>query len=429
MLKLSINTEQNKKSYFVYVLLGIVVSCYFFPFEFTFLPSGINTKIMLAVLGIFFLGHLCIDRRKIEIDSILLYGSIFAIIFSAIGYISMDINYSSDSSYATYFISFATWLGAAYATYRILKSFHGYVDFTLLVNYLTAVCVVQCGLALAIDMIPTLKTWVDTYISQDTVANVEFLNEVKRLYGIGAAVDVAGTRFSIVLLCLAAVLVDAGKIKSNWLISIYWMSFIIIIVIGNMISRTTIVGALLGFLYLAIYSGIFKTYIQSTTIRIWALFFLVSTTLIAITIFFYQTNASIQTLLKFGFEGFFNWYETGTWTTESTERLGSVMWIWPEPTDLKTWTIGMAIFDDWHAIGTDIGYCRFIFYNGLVGLSVFTLFFVYNAVACWKKFPRYGLFSLLLLSLTFIIWMKVATDLFIIYALFYCIDEEGELNV
>mgnify|MGYP000694978534 CR=1 FL=1 len=33
------------------VFTGVVFSCYYFPFEFVFLP-GINTKMMLAVIGV-----------------------------------------------------------------------------------------------------------------------------------------------------------------------------------------------------------------------------------------------------------------------------------------------------------------------------------------------------------------------------------------
>src|SRR5690606_25071361 len=122
------------------------------------------------------------------------------------------------------------------------------------------------------------------------------------------------------------------------------------------------------------------------------------------------------------------WIEKGEWTTSSTEKLNSEMWIWPNSNDLKTWLIGKALFSDWHAVGTDIGYCRFIFYNGLTGLVTFSLFFIYNAWVCLLKFPAYKIFFLLLLTLGFIIWFKVSTDLFIIYALFYCLDKErGEV--
>src|SRR5690606_18784057 len=126
-------------------------------------------------------------------------------------------------------------------------------------------------------------------------------------------------------------------------------------------------------------------------------------------------------LLRFGFEAFFNWVEEGEWRTDSTDRLNSVMWIWPN--DLKTWIIGKADFS-WAGTLTDIGYCRFIFYNGLLGLVTFSLFFLYNAWICSIKFPSNKLFFVVILILGFIIWLKIPTDMFIIYSLFYCLDRE-----
>src|SRR5699024_4932136 len=96
--------------------------------------------------------------------------------------------------------------------------------------------------------------------------------------------------------------------------------------------------------------------------------------LVLVAVYFYQNDLEVREQLRFAFEGFFNWVEEGKWYTGSTDRLNSVMWIWPESSDVKTWLIGKATFDNWHAVGTDIGYCRFVFYSGLLGLITFSVF-------------------------------------------------------
>lgn len=404
-------------------VLVIVMSCYFFPFEFTFLPDGLNTKIMLAMLAFPLLGIHFLIEKSITIHRELLIAIIFAMIFSVIGYISMDINNSKDTSYANYIISFSTWLLGAYSVCVIIRGVHGYLDFELLFNYLIVVCVIQCFLALLIDYNSSVKLWVDTYISQAPVADVEFLNRVDRLYGVGAAVDVAGTRFSIVLVGLVAVLNTLRKKKSKLLqITLYWVAFVLIAVVGNMISRTTVVGVALAFGYMVFTSNFLKeswgVYKISYNVAIVS----VTLILVLVVVYFYQNDLEVREQLRFAFEGFFNWVEEGKWYTGSTDRLNSVMWIWPESSDVKTWLIGKATFDNWHAVGTDIGYCRFVFYSGLLGLITFSVFFIYNAWACNKMVPGYPLFFCFLLALTFIIWLKVATDLFIIYALFYSLS-------
>src|SRR5690606_32007157 len=82
---------------------------------------------------------------------------------------------------------------------------------------------------------------------------------------------------------------------------------------------------------------------------------------------------------------------------------------------------GKATFSNWYAVGTDIGYCRFVFYCGLVGLSVFIFFFLYLSVALWSKFKTYRHLFLLLFVLALINWLKVSTDIFLVYAIFLAI--------
>lgn len=277
--------EENRISVIYYVLTGIVVSCYFFPFEFTFLPRGVNTKIMLAVIGVLCGVINSIRKDKIEINKELVPAILLAILFSIIGFVSVDINHTDDYTYASYISSFSVWLFGAYATYKFIRYIHGYVDFRLIMNYLIAVCVIQCILALLIDNVLFVKTFVDNYISQATVADVKFLNEAKRLYGIGAAVDVAGTRFSIILIGLVAVMARVNA-EGRGNTVVYWAAFVVIGVIGNMISRTTTIGMVLALVYLFLNSKLITSEISFNKLKFWRSILIVSFLLILVTVFF-----------------------------------------------------------------------------------------------------------------------------------------------
>ncbi|MGJ1194275.1 MULTISPECIES: hypothetical protein [Sphingobacterium] len=413
-------SKSNGISIFSILFLSIIVSLYFFPFGFTFLPQSFNTKIGLAVLGIAFVGIHCAIRRSVQIDGEVAIAAAIAFIFGLVGFIACDINHTADYAYASYIASFGTWLSAAYATFCFIRFFHPNVTIKLIINYLAFVCVVQCILALIIDNVPAVKQVVDAYISQDTIADVKFLNDVKRLYGIGAALDPAGTRFSIVLLAMGCIMGNNINVKKSAIESYgYWLAFIIISVVGNMISRTTLVGMAMGLFSFFILSGLLRVEINKFSVYMIGRFLLMLLVGSLVVYYLYQTNDYVYKLLRYGFEGFFNWYETGTFKTDSTDKLNNNMWVWPE--DTKTWIIGRG---SWAHFGPDPGYVRFIFYSGLVGMVIFSLFFVYNAIACTLKFPSYSFFFLMLLCLTFVIWYKVPTDLFLIYALFYCIDPE-----
>jgi hypothetical protein len=270
-----------------------------------------------------------------------------------------------------------------------------------------------------IDLVEPIRLWVNTYISNATVAGDDFLEEINRLYGIGAALDPAGVRFSIVLVGLSALVARDPEIRRNKkYIFFYVVAFFIISIVGNMIARTTVVGMVMGGIYMLYSIHFFKREVKKETVNVWSMLLVATGIIVIVATWFYNNDTYMYKLFRFGFEGFFNWIETGNWTTASTTKMNAIMWIWP--VDTKAWIIGTGIF---RHMGTDIGYCRFVLYSGLCGLIVFSLFFVYNAIACMHKFPHYRLFFFMLLLLSFIIWVKVATDLFLIYALFYCIDD------
>lgn len=400
---------------FLILLTVIVTSCFYFPFEFTFLP-GLNTKLMLSVVGIPTMAYHMIRLRTVVLSKEIVISSIIAILFSLIGLFSTDYNNTSDYSYATYIVSMWVWLSAAYTTCTLIALVHHKITTRLIINYLVAVCLMQVSLALIIDFNPTFKIFVDRYFSNGIT---EFLNKVKRLYGIGAALDVAGIRFSTVLIMISILISSDEKIRSNSkALAIYVISFVIIAAIGNMMSRTTSVGMGIGVVYLILTSKLFKNEIKVSNLRFWRVVSLSMAFVIAIATYLYNTNQDIYTLMRFGFEGFFNWVEIGEWRTDSTDKLNNEMWIWPDANDIKTWLIGQATFDDWFIVGTDIGYCRFVFYCGSIGLLTFTIFFAYLSYALWIKFPYFRNFFLMLFILTLINWVKVSTDLFVVYALF-----------
>jgi len=400
-------------------LTVIILSFYFFPITFTFFLPDINTKIILATIGIFIFLWGLIKRKKIIISHEIFVATVIAGIFSLIGFYSVTINNTNDFTYATYVVSMWVWLGGAYTVCYTVAKVHGYISVKLIMNYLIGLCVLQCIIALLIDNIFFVQYIVETY-----VAGYENRSEGGRLYGIGATVDVAGTRFSSILAMIAVLLSHDNEIRKNRkYIVMYVIAFVFITVIGSMISRTTNIGALVAFAYVIYATGVVSTKIKHTNLKMWSILISVVAILVLFCIYLYNNVPAAYNLFRFGFEGFINWLETGVWSTHSTNLL-QTMWVFPE--SLKTWIIGDGYFMDPEKPGafymmTDIGYCRFIFYCGLIGLFTFSVYFVYIAIACYKRFSEFKHLFLILLLLEFIIWAKVSTDIFLVFALFLCI--------
>ena len=398
-----------------YIITGLIVSMYFFPFGFTFLPEITNSKNLCGFMGVILALFDGLKVREIRVNKIMLGAIFIVIIYSIIGYISIDINNSFDKSYANYFVSFSIWTFGAYFACSVINKVHGVVNIRLVGIYLAAVGLSQCILALLNNTFPFFKVLVDTYIEQGS----GFLDGIGRWYGIGAALDPAGVRFCLILILIAGIVVHDKIVRESKKTLIFLLiSFFTIILIGNIISRTTSVGAILALLYIIVNGGLLRKIIPYEAIKFNFIFTGLILLTVLIAIYLFQTDQEFNENIRYGFEGFFNWAETGEWYTDSTDKLNREMWVWPD--NSKAWIIGTGYFDNW-IYGTDIGYCRLILYNGLVGFSIFSLLFVYNFVVFSYTFPAYNKIFFLLLCLTFIIWIKVSTDIYQIWAMLFAI--------
>lgn len=403
----------------------VVTSLYLFPIEFTFLPKAINSKILVAAFGSMAFVFDSIKKKAMELSQSVLVSMLLAIIFSIWCLFSVTVANTYEMDYATYIVSFLTWMAGAYGVYAALKIAYGEVDLWLLTRYLALVGVFQCVSAVMIDNNQSFCDLVDRF-----VVGGSYYREHGRIYGIGAALDPAGIRFSTILVLLAHQFSFDQEVRSKGLYQTTDMiAFAVILIIGSTISRTTIVGGAMGIVYMVISLVRLRQggFITTRMIQVFFIFIVVLVGIILSAVYFYRTSATFESYLRFGFEAFFNWAETGEFRTSSTDQLGK-MWVWPD--DTRTWIIGRGTYGVFEN-NTDIGYCNFTFYCGLIGLAIFSLFFIYVHLVQNRKFHHFWVVSLMLVAITFIVWCKVTTDIFYLDALLFCIaadsDEEEDV--
>ena len=408
--------------YIGYLITLIVTSLYFFPFEFSFLP-GVNTKMAMAVLGLVLFVYSCVKNRSIELSKEYICVFLLALLTSFWGIASTTYNSTSDYTYASYFVSMAVWLGGAYFVVQTISFIHGQANTELVCNYLIAVCVAQCGLALVIDQVPAVKAFVDSFLGGSGFMG----KSESRLYGIGCSLDVAGTRFCAVLIMTAEMI---SRSKGRKLV-LYVFSFYFLTVVGNMIARTTTVGVALAICYLLIRTFFISPNLGSGR-KSWIIFgvcFVLTSVLIFI---LYDFSPVFKAYFRFAFEGFFSLAETGQWEVSSNDILKSMV-VFPD--NARTWLIGDGYFEnpwgvDLNYIGpeyygfymqTDIGYLRFLFYFGICGLLTFIAYFIFVSRLCVRRLSDYKLLFVFIVVLNFILWFKVSTDIFLVFALFMCL--------
>lgn len=422
------------------VITMVITSFYFFPFEFVFLP-GINTKMAMAAVGLVLLGVRMAQSRSAVLNKDFFTLSLWALGVSLAGFVAVVYNDTHDYTYATYAMSMWVWTGAAYVVMELIRKVHGKISVELVAHYLIVVCVLQCILALLIDRIPAFEQAVNSVVSGLGFVELNTLDKMNRLYGIGASLDVAGTRFSAILVMIAFLMTRLETQKQNLYLPFYILAVFIIGTVGNMMSRTTTVGLILFIAYLVYNSRIYVLKITPEVRNIFGWLAGSLLVLIPILIYLYHTDMDVRNNLRFAFEGFFSLAEEGRWNVHSNEILKN-MYVFPD--SLKTWFIGDGYFDNPYYsdsepyyvgpkiggfyMGTDVGYLRFIFYFGLLGLFLFSYFICLSGKVCMQKFKKEKTLFVLLLMLNFIVWFKVSTDIFLVFALFLVCTPENEEN-
>ncbi len=408
------------------VFAALVLNFYIFSIELRFMPS-VNTKMVLGGLGLFVLAYQLVRKRGALINRDTFVLSVCAALVSLAGLVSVVYNDTNDYAYATYIVSMWVWLSAAYVAVTCVRWVHGTVSVFLLCNYLIVLGVAQCALALGMEFYAPLKRVVYSMLAEGTVS---FMKEKDRLMGFGVGLDVAGSRFAAILIMISFVCMQYRQ-KVVRYIPWYILAFCIICVIGNMIGRTTIVGAVLAVLSFIVFSQFYQIDDFQKRLLGWTVGLLAM--VIPVCAIAYNTVPEFHDLLRFGFEGFFSLAEKGEWDVNSNEMLKEGF-IFPD--NLKTWLIGDGYFGStdadpyyvgrrWAGFyrGSDVGYSRFLFYFGLTGLLLFLFFFIKVCKICVIRFRDMKYMFFTLLALCLIYWLKVSTDIFSVFALFLCIPE------
>ena len=404
------------------VFTGVVFSCYYFPFEFVFLP-GINTKMMLAVIGVALFVQQWLKEDTSRLNRTFLVVSVWAALFSLSSFLSVVFNNSTDYTYVSFIVGLWVWIAGAYSVMFLIRRVHGFVSIQWVFQYMAYVCATQSILAICIDNMPLLQEWVDGLILQ----NVEYLHRTNRLYGIGASFDTAGIRFSCSMLGLGYLLVHEISNKRK---ICYWSLFLIIGIVGNIVSRTTTIGLVISIVYMALSNFSLSGQISHSRVRFIGYGIVFTGLLVGGIYYLYNYSPVFRNYLQYGFEGFFNWFENGEWTANSTDRLQRMVVF---PNNLKTWLIGDGWFlnpNDSNGFYkyTDIGYLNFIFYCGTIGLAIFIFLFIHSTYFLCQKGRENTFFFLLLLLLQLIVWIKISTNIFSVYAMLLLLDSYESLE-
>lgn len=344
--------------------------------EFVFIPFGVNRFFGVLGLFVFFADakakHKIIDSSRASLKKII--KTLIPVV--VLSFVSLVLNGTSDIYFPKYTLSIILGFFAAYFWAYLLYKFYSEVDINTICNYYTTVVVLFVAIAFICFLQPSVY---DTLVSYERIDEIALISmertEGTRLIGIGANFFAAAVINGTLLILLAAYIVSYNHSTKHMVVLI--VSYALITVLGMMMARTTLFGALLGFVIILIN-------IISSTRK----FFKITGSLLIILILLFimldtfgmYSSDKMDTLTSFGFEMFENKQQNGG--KFETSSMHSLYRMWNTiPSDIKTWIIGDGLWEDhgFYYKNVDLGYLRNLWYFGLLG-SFFIYRFYYKTI-------------------------------------------------
>lgn len=356
------------------ILRVVVFLCLFFyiyPIFLSFLP--IPTDRILQVIGI-----VCILFTPKFSSQVFASRSIIKLILCAllvtfVGYVALLVNNSVDFYFIKYELEIVFHLFSAYLILLLFRQYKPNFTVVDMLDWIVIVTLAQALISFFFFIQPAyFKAYTSLLNSSTNQGLTERLSQInKRLLGVGTGFFNGVISYGVSLLITAALpylpgsyFYQKNKVK-------YILCFILITVAGILTGRTFFFAILLVIIFWCFMEKQrLLLFIRKSFKRA-----LLSCVMIFIAVLLFPDiidSERIGRVLNFVFEIFVNYSETGELTTSSTERMAE-MYAFPE--SLKTWVIGDGKMINENGAGyyklIDIGFIRFIFYFGLVGLLIF----------------------------------------------------------
>ncbi|MBP3785020.1 MAG: hypothetical protein J6I32_00170 [Bacteroidaceae bacterium] len=346
------------------IIAFVLLFSFIYQINYIFLPF--NVPFVLGFIGLpLYIHNSSVIRNS---DNKYVRDLLLALLPVAIvAFLSIVGNHSSDFYFVKWAIINALYFFGAYFLFQLLK--HSFRNFTVgrLVDMLVVCAVVQLSLALVMYFSPEVKNVLQPLIHESEIAKEAMERAATRMIGFGTHFFLSGTVHAFILIMIAfrLTLRKVSLFKSVVLM----LSFIFIAAVGTMMARTTLVGVLFAIVIVLLRRRGKKYFISGLVLST----IIISATSVS---FLDLIGDDMEQLFNFGFEAFVNYQETGSFSTSSTDGM---MRLFKFPTTWETWLWGDARYEAGigYYMNTDVGFCRLIFYFGVIGLITYMYFEYY----------------------------------------------------
>jgi len=411
----------------------LIVFLYIYSIEFVSVPFALGTRVFIGLIGaVVFVLRIRTSSWLLPIDSSVLTVFRPLAFISMVSLLSIAINSTDDYEFLfKYQISIALIFFAGYAVNFFIERFDNYGPKGMtLMSLVINVVLVQNLLALLMFFVSDLRSFlVSIQVVSDFEQSVLDEQGAFRLVGFGSKFFGSGVVNGYALLLIGYILRFTSQSRKQR--NIYVLKYLAILVLGMMMARTTMVGALLSVIIMFWpVHGLKEVLIALRLFRQIALIFVSLLLLVLVAIW---VNPSIvdtfEILFNFGFEMVWNYLDGNSLATNSTSELLE-MYKWPS--SYLTYFIGDGWYfdpnDSSYYMQTDVGILRLVFYYGIPGLMLFCIFQFRVLMLSFSALKQGSTLIALFFVYFLILSLKGFSDLFFLNVLFYFQNVKSALN-
>ena len=409
------------------LILLFLILCMIQKPEFFFIPQSNNTFFGMVGFLSFLFGHE--DRRnilsKITINGRPLVAMVFPFLLTAV--VAIVYNMSFDLRYVKYIVTlfFAFW--SSYLIAVVSYRAYGKFDIGIFIKYLLVAEMIYILVSVLMFFSSGFNSMALSLLKMDSIM-MEAVARTSgfRILGFGATFFTSGIMNGFILILMAIYMVE-NKLSIGQTLLFYTM-YILITVVGMMMARTALAGSAIGLAIIGCHlikdpKAFFKTLL--------IILLIVVAILIILAKVFEEFASQLNVLFAFAFEMFFNFAESGSMSTGSTDTLMTMYDIIPNT--FKSWIIGDAKWDTptGYYKGTDVGYLRNIWYFGIVGMATLVYYYYQTLKIILidrnPGFTRPGFVLLILFGYVLLLNLKGPADLFFyVIPLYFCSSQSAE---
>ena len=400
----------SKRIIIVLIMFGAL-----FPVSFTFLPSFLSSRVIVALLGTVFFVLSRKNKNKYFYRNIkvLLIISILIATWSII--CTVIINQGYDYTYVKHPFTILIMFFAAYATVATINLQYGISTYELVTKYFLYAVLLQSMFVVIqffnsdiANLISSIQRLTERQIN---ISNYH-LNSGTRFIGFGLMFYTASFFYGTSLILLAFRL--RYKVLNKREVLLNSLFYLFIFFIGMGLSRSTIIGFVSSlFVFIFPIRNIINTF---KYLILSGVFVLVMILIIKNPYFLTQ---SFDLLIENSFDFVLSYINTGNFESDSASGTFDFLVF---PRELKTYIVGTGLYETYHSIGdynySDIGYLRLLYYFGIPGVI---LFFWFEIKLLNLSFKRKGfapiyyslLFLLLILNIKGLATLSIISFLYL----------------